>query len=492
MNSRPTSQVRQADPRRWKALALLGLAFFMVILDATIVLTAIPSMQEELGFTVSGVQWVLTAYALTFAGLMLFFGRMADLLGRRRVFMAGLLLFVVSSLVCGLAWSAGVLVAARAVQGISAAIMAPTALSIVVSTFPDGAERNKALGIWGALGGVGATAGLLLGGVITSLLGWEWIFYINVPVGLAVLALCPLLVQESSEQVSRRRFDVVGAATITVGPLLIAYAVIQAPELGWGSPATIGMFVVAALVLGLFVLTESRSAAPLVPLRIFRNRTLVGGNLLMLAVGLAVDGMLFPLTLYAQQVLDYSAMQFGLMSAVMTGMSIAGAFAGQALVTKLGVRPIAVGGMLLILAGALLLVPVSVGGTFLDDMFWGLLVFGPGMGACFVAAQISALTGVPEEESGLAAGLVDTLFNIGSALGIAIVTSVAVAVSRTAIAENGAPESLAALNDGLRAAFAVAAVFAVFGLLVALFVLKRGTGVEKDTESSEEPAHSVG
>jgi EmrB/QacA subfamily drug resistance transporter len=492
MNSRPTSQVRQADPRRWKALALLGLAFFMVILDATIVLTAIPSMQEELGFTVSGVQWVLTAYALTFAGLMLFFGRMADLLGRRRVFMAGLLLFVVSSLVCGLAWSAGVLVAARAVQGISAAIMAPTALSIVVSTFPDGAERNKALGIWGALGGVGATAGLLLGGVITSLLGWEWIFYINVPVGLAVLALCPLLVQESSEQVSRRRFDVVGAATITVGPLLIAYAVIQAPELGWGSPATIGMFVVAALVLGLFVLTESRSAAPLVPLRIFRNRTLVGGNLLMLAVGLAVDGMLFPLTLYAQQVLDYSAMQFGLMSAVMTGMSIAGAFAGQALVTKLGVRPIAVGGMLLILAGALLLVPVSVGGTFLDDMFWGLLVFGPGMGACFVAAQISALTGVPEEESGLAAGLVDTLFNIGSALGIAIVTSVAVAVSRTAIAENGAPESLAALNDGLRAAFAVAAVFAVFGLLVALFVLKRGTGVEKDTESSEEPAHSAG
>ncbi len=492
MNSRPTSQVRQADPRRWKALALLGLAFFMVILDATIVLTAIPSMQEELGFTVSGVQWVLTAYALTFAGLMLFFGRMADLLGRRLVFMAGLLLFVVSSLVCGLAWSAGVLVAARAVQGISAAIMAPTALSIVVSTFPDGAERNKALGIWGALGGVGATAGLLLGGVITSLLGWEWIFYINVPVGLAVLALCPLLVQESSEQVSRRRFDVVGAATITVGPLLIAYAVIQAPELGWGSPATIGMFVVAALVLGLFVLTESRSAAPLVPLRIFRNRTLVGGNLLMLAVGLAVDGMLFPLTLYAQQVLGYSAMQFGLMSAVMTGMSIAGAFAGQALVTKLGVRPIAVGGMLLILAGALLLVPVSVGGTFLDDMFWGLLVFGPGMGACFVAAQISALTGVPEEESGLAAGLVDTLFNIGSALGIAIVTSVAVAVSRTAIAENGAPESLAALNDGLRAAFAVAAVFAVFGLLVALFVLKRGTGVEKDTESSEEPAHSVG
>jgi EmrB/QacA subfamily drug resistance transporter len=491
MNSQPISQAPPADTRRWKALALLGVAFFMVILDATIVLTAIPSMQEELGFTVSGVQWVLTAYALTFAGLMLFFGRMADLLGRRRVFMAGLVLFVVSSLVCGVAWSAAVLVAARAVQGVSAAIMAPTALSIVVSTFPDGAERNKALGIWGGLGGFGATAGLLLGGVITSLLGWEWIFFINVPVGVAVLALCPVLVRESRERVSHRRFDVVGAATITAGPLLLAYAVIKAPELGWGSAQTVGLLAVAAVVVALFVVTEARSAAPLVPLRIFRNRTLVGGNLLMLAVGLAVDGMLFPLTLYAQQVLGYSAMQFGLMSAVMTGTSIAGAFAGQALVTKLGVRPIAVGGMLLIIAGALLLVPVSVGGSFLGDMFWGLLVFGPGMGACFVAAQISALSGVPEEESGLAAGLVDTLFNIGSALGIAIVTSVAVAISRTAIDETGTPESVTSLNDGLRGAFGVSAVFAVLGLLAALFVLKRGATSTPEAMDNQEPARAA-
>ncbi|KAB2350395.1 MFS transporter [Actinomadura rudentiformis] len=467
------------DPRRWKALALLGAAFFMVILDATIVLTAIPSMQQDLGFTVTGVQWVLTAYALTFAGLMLFFGRMADLFGRRRVFMAGLALFVASSIMCGAAWSAEVLVAARSLQGLSAAIMAPTALSIVVATFSDSAERNKALGVWGGLGGVGATAGLLLGGLITDALGWEWIFYLNVPVGVVILALSPVLLRESRERAATREFDVVGAVTITVAPLLIAYAVIQAPESGWASATTIGLLVAAFAVLALFVFVEARSTAPLVPLRIFRNRTLVGGNLLMLVVGLAVDGMLFPLTLYAQQVLRYSALQFGLMSAVMTVMSVVGAFAGQALVTRLGIRPIAIAGTLLIGAGCLLLIPVSVNGSFAADMVWGLLVFGPGMGASFVAAQIAALTGVAEEESGLAAGLVDTLFNIGSALGIATVTSVAVAVGRVAATEPGDPSgSVVALNDGLRAAFGVAAVFAVLGLAVALFILTRNRPAE--------------
>ncbi|TDD29487.1 MFS transporter [Actinomadura sp. KC06] len=488
MDKQPDGRAPAADPRRWQALALLGVAFFMVILDATIVLTAVPSMQDDLGLTVAGVQWVLTAYALTFAGLMLFFGRMADLLGRRRVFMAGLLLFVASSLACGFAWSAAALVAARAVQGVAAAIMAPTALSIVASSFPDDAERNKALGIWGGLGGFGATAGLLLGGVLTSLLGWEWIFFINVPVGLAVLALCPILLGRGEAASGERRFDVAGAATITAAPLLIAFAVIRAPEVGWGGATVLGSFAAAAALLVLFVVVESRSAAPLVPLRIFRNRALVGGNLLMLAVGLAVDGMLFPLTLYAQQVLGYSAMEFGLMSAVMTVMSVVGAFAGQAFVTRLGVRPIAIGGTLLIVAGSLLLVPVAVDGSFLGDMFWGLLVFGPGMGACFVTAQISALTGVSEEESGLAAGLVDTVFNIGSAIGIAIVTSVAVAVSRTAISETGAPASVATFNDGLRAAFGVAAAFGAIGLLAALFVLERRTPSTADAPKTTTPA----
>ena len=447
----------------------------MVILDATIVLTAVPSIQDDLGLTVSGVQWIVTGYAVAFGGLMLFFGRVADLLGRRRVFLVGVGLFVVSSLLCGIAWTGDVLIASRALQGVSAAIMAPTALSIVVTTFTDAAERNRALGIWGGLGGVGATAGLLLGGVITSGLGWQWIFFINIPVGLVILGLVPILVRDSRVPVATRRFDVGGAVTITAALVLLIYAVIQAPEVGWVHAQTVALLVAAAGLVVAFGVIESRSAAPLVPLRIFRTRTLLAGNVLILAVGMAVDGMLFPLTLYVQQVLGLSALQFGLASAVMTVMSIVGAFAGQALVTRAGVRPVAVAAMILIVAGCLLLVPVSVGGTFFGDLFWGLLVFGPGLGAAFVASQIAALTGVAEAESGLAAGLVDTSFNIGNALGIAIVTSVAVSVAAGVMAAAPDRDQLFALTEGLGTAFLVAAVFAVLGLVAALFLPARKT-----------------
>lgn len=462
----PATSAGPPDPRRWKALALLGTAFFMVILDATIVLTAIPAMQHDLDFTVSQVQWVLTGYAISFGGLLLFFGRVADLIGRRRVFLAGTALFVVSSLLCGIAWTGALLIGARAAQGVSAAIMAPTALSIVISVFRDPAERNQALGIWGGLGGIGATAGLLLGGVITSGLGWQWIFYLNLPVGIAIFVLVPMLIRESRERVTVRRFDVAGAVAITAALLLLIYTLTNAAETGWGSARAIAQFVGVVALLGLFLLIESRSAAPLVPLRIFRLKTLVTGNLLILAVGLSVDGMLFPLTLYAQEVLGYSALQFGLASAVMSVMSIAGAMAGQAAVTRLGLRPIAVAALLLVAIGTLLLASVSVNGTFLGDLFWGLLIFGPGLGAAFVASQIAALDGVAEQESGLAAGLVDTSFNIGSALGIAIVTSVA--VSTAAGITTGSQE--AALTEGLQSAFLVATVFALLGLLAAFFL----------------------
>ena len=442
-------------------MALLGTAFFMVILDATIVLTAIPSIQQSLNLSVASVQWVLTGYAVTFGGLMLFFGRVADLVGRRRVFLAGVALFVLSSLLCGIAWTGVVLLAARAIQGVSAAIMAPTALAMVVSVFRDPTERNRALGVWGALGGIGATAGLLIGGVITSSLGWQWIFYINVPIGIAIFLLVPVLVGDSRERVTLRRFDAAGAITITAALVLLIYSVTYAPEIGWTSPATIiGLALTAALVV-LFLVIESRSTAPLVPLRLFTLRTLAVGNLAMLAVGLAVDGMLFPLTLYAQQVLGYSALQFGLTSAIMTVMSIVGAVAGQAAVTRMGLRPIAVPAFLLIVTGTLLLTSVSVDGTLFDGLFWGLLIFGPGMGAAFVTSQIAALDGVAEEESGLAAGLVDTSFNIGSALGIAIVTSVVLSVAGQVSPGNPS----AALTEGLRSAFLTAAVFAGLGLL---------------------------
>ncbi|MFI9818029.1 MFS transporter [Saccharothrix variisporea] len=458
--------VEPPDPRRWKALALLGTAFFMVILDATIVLTAIPSIQEDLNFDVAGVQWVLTGYVITFGGLMLFFGRVADLMGRRSVFLAGVGLFVLSSLLCGIAWDGWVLLTARAIQGVSAAIMAPTALSIVVSTFRDPAERNQALGVWGALGGIGATAGLLLGGLITSGISWEWIFYINIPVGVAIFLLVPVLISESRERVAVRRFDTAGAVTITAALVLLIHAIVNAPEVGWAATSTIVEFVAAAVLVALFLVIESKSSAPLVPLRIFKLRNLTAGNLTIFAVGLTVDGMLFPLTIYVQEVLDYSALQFGLTSAVMTVMSIVGAMAGQAAVTKLGLRPIAVPALLLITVGTALLIGVSVGGTFWGDLFWGLLIFGPGMGAAFVTSQIAALDGVAEEESGLAAGLVDTSFNIGSALGIAIVTSVALSVAGGVTAD----DPKVALTEGLQSAFLVATVFAVLGLLASFLL----------------------
>ncbi|MFD9950780.1 MFS transporter [Nonomuraea sp. NPDC059023] len=454
------------DPRRWKALALLGTAFFMVILDATIVLTAIPSMQRDLGLTVAGVQWVLTGYAVSFGGLMLFFGRVADLMERRGVFLVGLALFVGSSLICGLAWSGGVLIVGRVVQGVSAAIMAPTALSIVLATFRDPAERNRALGVWGGLGGIGATAGLLCGGVITSGLGWEWIFFINVPIGIVLFVLAPVVVAKSSDHAAARRFDVAGALAVTAALVLLIHAITNAPEVGWWSAATLAELAAAVVLLGLFLVIESRSAAPLVPLPIFRLRSLAAGNLVIFAVGLTVDGMLFPLALYTQQVLGYSALQFALTSAVMTGMTIAGAFAGQAAVTRMGLRPIAVPALLLLVVGTLLLVSISVEGTFFGDLFWGLLIFGPGMGAAFVASQIAALDGVAEQESGLAAGLVDTSFNIGSALGIAIVTSVALSVAGGA----SHVDSAVALTEGLRAAFSVAAGFAVLGLAATFLI----------------------
>jgi MFS family permease len=316
------------DPHRWLALALLGTAFFMVILDGTIVYVALPSIDEALGFSAAGLQWVMSAYLLTFGGLLLLGGRSADLLGRRRMFMVGVALFAGSSLLCGLAWSDEILVAARVVQGVAAAIMAPTALSLLTTVFDEGPERNKALGIWGGIGGVGATSGLLIGGPITEGLGWEWVFFINVPVGLGVLALCPALLPESRAPVRRHVYDLAGAVTIT--------AVSEAPEVGWVGLQTLGSLAAAVALMAAFVGIEARSAAPLVPLRIFRSRTLVGGNLVLLTAGAALDGMLIIVTLYAQEVLGYSTVQFGLGVAVLTVMSVVGAVSGQALVGRIG------------------------------------------------------------------------------------------------------------------------------------------------------------
>jgi len=320
------------DPRRWWALALLCGAFFMVLLDGTITIVALPSIGAGLRFSEQGLQWVLSAYALTFGGLLLLGGRAADLLGRRRVFMAGAVFFTTASLLCGLAWSPAALLAARVVQGAGAAIMTPTALSIISTTFTEGSERNKALGIWGALGGIGATTAWLIGGPLVDGPGWRWIFFINVPVGLAALALSPVLLRESRAALTRRSYDPAGALTITGALVLLVYAVVEAPGAGWGDVRTILPLAGSAVLAAAFALIESRHAAPLVPLRIFRSRTLAGADALTILIGTVAVGMPFALTLYAQQVLGYSALKFGISSVVLAVGATAGAIAGQAAV----------------------------------------------------------------------------------------------------------------------------------------------------------------
>jgi EmrB/QacA subfamily drug resistance transporter len=461
------------DPRRWWALALLCGAFFMVLLDAAIVLVALPSIGADLGFSEQGLQWVLSAYALTFGGLLLLGGRAADLLGRRRLFMTGVLFFTAASLLCGLAWSPAALLAARVVQGVGAAVMTPTALSIIATTFPDGSERNKALGIWGALGGVGATAAWLIGGPLVDGPGWEWIFFINLPLGLAALALSPLLLRESRAALTRRSYDPAGALTSTGALVLLVYAVVEAPNAGWGSLRTILLVVGSGVLLAAFALIESRHRAPLVPLRLFRSRTLVGANLVMLVRSTVGVGMLFVLTLYAQQVLGYSAVKFGLGTAVLAVMAGVGSIIGQALVLRVGFRPVAATGMALMGAGSLLLTQVSVSGSYFGDIFLALLVTGPGIGLAFVTATVAALAGVAEHESGLASGLSNTAFQIGGALGVAIATTVAVSTSGDYLAAHAGANPLVVLNEGFQSAFVACVVLAGIGMALALLLLGR-------------------
>jgi EmrB/QacA subfamily drug resistance transporter len=469
----PLAPASDLDPRRWKALALLCGAFFMVILDSAIVIVGLPSIEADLGFSEQGLQWVLSAYAVTFAGLLLLGGRAADLLGRRRVFLIGVASFTAASLLCGLAWSPAALIAARAVQGVGAAIMTPTALSIISTTFPEGPERNKALGIWGMMGGIGATAGWLIGGPLVDGPGWQWIFFINIPLGLTALALSPRLLRESRGTVRQRSYDPAGAVTITGALVLLVYAVVEAPEVGWDGLQTLLLFASSAMLLIAFALIEWRHRAPLVPLRLLRSRTLVGANLVMLLFGTVAFGMPFILTLYAQQVLGFSALEFGLGTAVFAVLAAVGSIVGQAIVLKVGFRTVAATGLALIGAGSLLLTQVSVGGSYLGDIFLGIVVYGPGIGLAFVTATVAALAGVPERESGLASGLSNTAFQFGAALGVAIVTTVAVSSSEDYAATHEGANPLVVLNEGFQDAFMAVVVLAGIGIALALALLGR-------------------
>jgi EmrB/QacA subfamily drug resistance transporter len=461
-----TSTLPGVDPRRWKALALLCTATFMVILDAQIVILALPSIERDLGFAPGAVQWVLSAYLISFGGLLLLGGRSADLMGRRRMFLVGTAMFLIASLGCGFATAPAMLIGARILQGVSAAVMSPTALSILMNTFEEGAERNRALGIWSAIGGVGATAALLIGGPLTDTLGWEWIFFLNVPVALALLWLGPRLLRESYGEVATRSYDPAGALTITGALISFIFAIVEAPRVGWLHGQTLLVGAGAAVLAVAFVVHESTAPAPLMPLRLFRSSRFVGGNLAMLFVGMSAFGMSLMVSSYAQKVLGFSAIVFGLGTAVMPVMAVVGSYAAQAAATRVGVRDTAAGAMLLVGVGSLLLGRVPVTGSYARDLFPGLLVFGPGLGAGAVAASIASLTGVAEAESGLASGVNSAAFQIGGALGVAIASTVALVYAV-------GPGSLESLTHGYRAGFDASAAFAALGLTTALALLRR-------------------
>ena len=420
-----TTDQATLERRRWIALALLCVAQFVVVLDASITNVALPTIGESLGIDQDSLSWVVTAYALTFGGFLLLGGRLADLLGRRRVFMGGLIVFAIASLVGGFAESEAMLIAARAVQGLGAALLSPAALSIVTTTFRDGSERNKALGVWGAVAGSGGAAGVLLGGVLTEYLGWEWVLWVNVPIGIGAAALAPSLIAESRSDSETRAFDFGGAVTVTAGLSLLVYGLIEAPDAGWGSGQTIGLLAAAAAMIGAFVAIELRSASPLMPFSIFRNRTLTGANVVGVLTGASLFSMFFFISLYMQNVLGYSAIKAGLSYLPLALTIILAAGVASALVTRVGYKPILATGMVFIAGGLVWFGQISPDGTYVGDVLGPSILAAIGLGLAFVPQTIAAVSGVKERLAGLASGLINTSQQVGGALGLAVLSTVA-------------------------------------------------------------------
>jgi EmrB/QacA subfamily drug resistance transporter len=456
--------------RKWWALAVLSIVQFMVVLDIAIVNVALPSIQVDLGFSQENLQWVISAYALVFGGFLLLGGRAADLLGRRRMFLVGLGVFAGGSLLAGLAWSETSLIGARAIQGLGAAVISPAALSILMTTFKEGRDRNVALGVWGAVGGFGAAAGVLLGGVFTDLLSWEWIFFINIPVGIGAILAAPLVLGESRD-VRARSFDLPGAVLVTGGLSTAVLAITQANTWGWSSARTIGVFAAAAALLVGFLVRESRAADPLMPFSIFRIKTVSGANVAGFILGTALFSMFLMLTLYMQQVLGFSPLKTGIAYLAVAGSSIVWATVASQLVTRVGVKPVLVTGMTLLTGGLVYFTQVSVDGSYVADLLPGFLIVAMGMAFSFVAISIAALAGVQAHEAGLASGLINTSQQIGGALGIAVLSTVA--VSHTEASAKAGDAMPAALTSGFQAAFWVGAAVAAIGVVAAAVLVRR-------------------
>jgi len=464
-----TGRPTRTTGQRWRAFALLVVAYFITIVDFTIVNVALPTIGRRLHFAQSDLQWVVTAYGLTFAGFLLLGGRAADLLGRRRLLMIGLGVFTLGSLGGGLATSDTFLIVMRGLQGLGAALVLPAALSTVMNMFREGAERNKALGIWGGVGALGGTVGLLAGGVLTTYVGWRYIFLFNVPIGAIALALIPRLIPESRVSAARRRYDPFGALSITAALLVFVYAISQAPQAGWGGPQTVAMLAAGAALLAVFFVIETRVEAPLLPLRLFRLRSVAGSNAAGFLLGTSFLTFVFVGTLYMQQVLGFSALATGAAWMTASVTSLAFANLSQKVVTRTSPKAVMAAGMTLIGAGILWAAQAPANGNFWRDLAGPFFVAGIGTAFTFIPISIGALTGVTEQDAGVASGLLNTSQNLGSVIGVAVASSIAASHSGALLHRGYSPA--AALTGGFGLALWVcgltglAAVPVVFGLI---------------------------
>jgi len=477
---------------RWGALALIVTAQFMVVLDVAIVNVALPSIKADLGFSQANLQWVISAYALLFGGALLLGGRLADLLGRRRIFIAGLAVFSISSLLCGLAWSEGTLIAVRAVQGLGGALLAPAALSLLMTTFAEGRDRNVALGIYSAAAGSGAAAGVLLGGLLTSYLNWSWIFFINVPVGAVAIALTPVLLRESRADLAHRHFDVAGATSVTGGLMLLVYALTRATTDGWGSATTLLLLVGSAALILAFIAIELRSRSPLLPMRIFRLRPLAVANVTMLLVGPIVFSEFFLLTLYLQDVLQFSAVRTGTAFAAFAVTVVIVSNLAQLIISRIGVQRTLVTGLLLMTASLGLLTRLPVDGQYFWDLFPAFVLGGAGLVLSFVPITIASLTGVDRADAGVASGLINTSRQIGGAIGIAAVSAVAATSTGNYLDSHaGIATSGAALDHGLQTALYVVAGLAVAATVITAVFLRTAATPSVQVARVEERAAAI-
>jgi EmrB/QacA subfamily drug resistance transporter len=458
------------DPNRWKALAVAGVGFLMTILDISVVNVALPTIGTDLHFSQDSLQWVISAYAITYGGFLLLGGRAADLLGRRAVFLAGVALFTGASLACGLAGSEGFLIVMRGVQGLAGALIAPAALSIVTTAFPEGAERNKALGVWGALGGSGGALGVILGGVLVKYAGWEWIFFVNVPVGVLVIALSPFFIRESRVEVARRRYDPVGAVAITGSIVLLVYSISKAPDVGWATGRTIGLLIAAAVLLAVFLVTETRVAEPLMPFSIWRLATVRAGNLVGVALGAIMFSTFFLFTLYTQQVLGYSPLQTGAAMLATGGTTIAAAGLAEALVSRFGPKAVMTAGLAVTGGSLVWFAQIPVHGTYVRDLLGPLLLAGLGIGLAFVPLSIVALAGVPQREAGLASGLMNTTQQVGGAVGVAVASTIFATRFAHEVRHVPPPQ---ALVSGFTLAYWFLAIAGFVGCALAFLLLRR-------------------